>query len=109
MVTDAAVATSGRYERGDHVLDPRTGLPATGLASVTVVGPDLAIADAYATAAVVLGPDARHAVAHNARRVRRHGHHRRPSRPADPRVRPLPRVVGAWASSPHELRKSCWA
>jgi thiamine biosynthesis lipoprotein len=56
MVTDTAIATSGRYERGDHVLDPRTGLPATGLASVTVVGPDLAIADAYATAAVALGP-----------------------------------------------------
>jgi len=55
-VTDTAVATSGRYERGDHVLDPRTGLPATGLASVTVVGPDLAVADAYATAAAVLGP-----------------------------------------------------
>jgi thiamine biosynthesis lipoprotein len=55
-VTDAGVATSGRYERGDHVLDPRTGRPATGLASVTVVGPDLAVADAYATAAVVLGP-----------------------------------------------------
>ena len=55
-VSDAAVATSGRYERGDHVLDPRTGLPATGLASVTVVGADLAVADAYATAAVVLGP-----------------------------------------------------
>ncbi len=58
MVTEAAIATSGRYERGDHVLDPRTGLPAIGLASVTVVGPDLAIADAYATAAVVLGPGA---------------------------------------------------
>jgi len=57
MVTDAAVATSGRYERGDHVVDPRTGLPASGLASVTVVGPDLAIADAYATAAVALGPE----------------------------------------------------
>ncbi len=57
LVNDAAVATSGRYERGDHVLDPRTGLPATGLASVTVVGPDLGVADAYATAAVVLGPD----------------------------------------------------
>ncbi len=56
-VTDAAIATSGRYERGDHVLDPWTGLPARGLASVTVVGPDLAIADAYATAATVLGPD----------------------------------------------------
>jgi FAD:protein FMN transferase len=57
-VVDRAVATSGRYERGDHVLDPHTGLPATGLASVTVVGPELAIADAYATAAVVLGPTA---------------------------------------------------
>ena len=45
------VATSA----GDHVVDPRTGRPATGLASVTVVGPDLAIADAYATATVVLG------------------------------------------------------
>jgi FAD:protein FMN transferase len=56
-VVDLAVATSGRYERGDHVLDPRTGLPATGLASVTVVGPDLALADAYATAIVVMGVD----------------------------------------------------
>ena len=56
-LTDAAAATSGRYERGDHVIDPRTGTPATGLASVTVVGADLAVADAYATAAVVLGPD----------------------------------------------------
>ncbi len=54
-VIDLAVATSGRYERGDHVLDPRTGLPARGLASVTVVGPDLARADAYATAAIALG------------------------------------------------------
>jgi FAD:protein FMN transferase len=52
---DLAVATSGRYERGDHVLDPRTGLPARGLASVTVIGPDLALADAYATAAIALG------------------------------------------------------
>jgi FAD:protein FMN transferase len=56
VVSDAAVATSGRYERGDHVIDPRTGQPSVGLASVTVVGGDLAIADAYATAAVVLGP-----------------------------------------------------
>ncbi len=54
-VTDAAVATSGRYERGDHVLVPRTGEPAIGVQSVTVVGPDLAVADAYATAAMVLG------------------------------------------------------
>jgi thiamine biosynthesis lipoprotein len=53
-----AVATSGAYERGDHVFDPRTGRPARGLASVTVVGPDLGTADAYATAAFALGPDA---------------------------------------------------
>jgi len=58
VVSDTAVATSGRYERGDHVIDPRTGRPAVGLASVSVVGPDLAVADAYATAAVVLGPGA---------------------------------------------------
>jgi thiamine biosynthesis lipoprotein len=55
VVDHGGIATSGRYERGDHVLDPRTGLPALGVASATVVGPDLAVADAYATAAVVLG------------------------------------------------------
>ncbi|WP_117669086.1 FAD:protein FMN transferase [Micromonospora sp. MW-13] len=53
--TDLAVATSGVYERGQHVLDPRRGAPATGLRSVTVVGPDLGVADAYATAAVAMG------------------------------------------------------
>ncbi|MGR6321328.1 FAD:protein FMN transferase [Micromonospora soli] len=53
--TDLAVATSGVYERGHHVLDPRQGVPARGLRSVTVVGPDLGTADAYATAAVAMG------------------------------------------------------
>ncbi|MEV4723897.1 FAD:protein FMN transferase [Micromonospora humida] len=53
--TDLAVATSGIYERGHHVLDPRRGVPARGLRSVTVVGPDLGVADAYATAAVAMG------------------------------------------------------
>jgi thiamine biosynthesis lipoprotein len=53
-----AVATSGAYERGGHVFDPRTHRPAHGLASVTVVGPDLGTADAYATAAFALGVDA---------------------------------------------------
>ena len=52
------VATSGAYQRGDHVFDPRTSRPARGLASVTVVGPDLGTADAYATAAFALGSDA---------------------------------------------------
>jgi FAD:protein FMN transferase len=54
-VTEGAVATSGTYERGHHVLNPRTGKPAHGLRSVTVVGPDLSIADAYATAALAMG------------------------------------------------------
>jgi thiamine biosynthesis lipoprotein len=54
-LTDGAVATSGTYERGAHVFNPRTGQPAAGLRSVTVVGPDLAVADAYATAALAMG------------------------------------------------------
>lgn len=54
-VGDGAVATSGTYERGGHILDPRTGAPATAVASVTVVAADLATADAYATAAFVAG------------------------------------------------------
>jgi thiamine biosynthesis lipoprotein len=57
-VRDMAVATSGGAERGAHVVDPRSGTPATALASVTVTGPDLARADAFATAGVALGDDA---------------------------------------------------
>jgi thiamine biosynthesis lipoprotein len=54
-VEDLAVATSGLYERGAHILDPHTGAPADGLLSVTIVGPELATADAYATAAFAMG------------------------------------------------------
>ena len=53
-----AVATSGTAERGAHVTDPHTGRAALDLASVTVVGPDLATADAYATAALAMGLNA---------------------------------------------------
>jgi FAD:protein FMN transferase len=56
-VTDVAVATSGLYERGEHLVDPRTGAPPSGVLSVTVVGPDLGLADAYSTAAFALGAD----------------------------------------------------
>ena len=56
-VRDLAVATSGEYERGDHVIDPRTGARPTGMLSVTVAGPSLALADAYATAAFAMGAD----------------------------------------------------
>jgi thiamine biosynthesis lipoprotein len=54
---DCAVATSGTAERGPHIIDPHAGRPAAGLASLTVVGPSLALADACATAAFAMGPD----------------------------------------------------
>jgi thiamine biosynthesis lipoprotein len=57
-LSEGAVATSGTYERGPHVIDPFTGRPATELLSVTVVGPELTSADAYATAALAMGADA---------------------------------------------------
>ena len=56
-VRDLAVATSGAYERGDHILNPHTGETAAGLLSLTVVGPSLTYADAYATAAFAMGRD----------------------------------------------------
>jgi thiamine biosynthesis lipoprotein len=59
QVSDLAVATSGTYERGEHVVDPRTGrAPGGGILSVTVTGPDLGRADAYSTAAFALGAEA---------------------------------------------------
>jgi thiamine biosynthesis lipoprotein len=56
-VTDTSVATSGAYERGAHLLDPRTQAAPEDVLSVTVVGPDLGSADAYSTAAFALGLD----------------------------------------------------
>ena len=53
-----AVATSGTYERGAHIVDPRTGERVADVASITVVGPDLAEADAFATAAFAMGAGA---------------------------------------------------
>jgi thiamine biosynthesis lipoprotein len=53
--SDLAIATSGTYERGFHVVDPHNGEAVQALRSVTVTGPDLGIADAYATAAVAMG------------------------------------------------------
>jgi len=54
--TDCGVATSGTAERGAHIVNPRTGRPAAGLASLTVAGPSLTLADACATAAFAMGP-----------------------------------------------------
>ena len=53
--TTGAIATSGGYERGGHVRDPRSGAPAAGAISATVCGPDLALADAFATGLLAAG------------------------------------------------------
>ena len=52
---DMAIATSGAYERGNHVRNPHTDQPPSGLLSVSVVGPDIALADAFATTAFAMG------------------------------------------------------
>ncbi|WP_299758317.1 FAD:protein FMN transferase [uncultured Pontibacter sp.] len=62
---NTAVVTSGNYEkyaeingkRYSHIIDPRTGYPASGLKSVTIVCPNGELADALATAVSVLGKD----------------------------------------------------
>jgi FAD:protein FMN transferase len=56
-VQDRAVATSGLYERGDHITDARSGAVPGGWRSLTVIGPDLTTADAIATAALARGED----------------------------------------------------
>jgi thiamine biosynthesis lipoprotein len=56
-VSDCAVCTSGDYERGPHILDPRDAANATRVASATVIAPNAMLADALATAAFVLGPE----------------------------------------------------
>ena len=50
-----AIATSGTTERGLHIIDARTGDVAQELPAVTVLGPSLARADGYATAACAIG------------------------------------------------------
>lgn len=70
-LADRALGTSGSgtqffIDRGrklGHILDPRTGLPAAGVLSATVLAPSAAMADALATAAYVLGPPGLAAIA----------------------------------------------
>jgi FAD:protein FMN transferase len=54
-VVDGAVATSGTQERGDHIWLGDRPTQMTGLQSFTVVGPDIAEADAYATIGFAMG------------------------------------------------------
>lgn len=53
-----AVATSGAYERGDHLIDPFSGAAMTRVASATVCGVDLGLCDALATGLCVGGDTA---------------------------------------------------
>jgi thiamine biosynthesis lipoprotein len=54
---DLALATSGTYIRGEHIVDPHSGQAPEGLLSVSIAGAELATADAYATAAFAMGAD----------------------------------------------------
>jgi len=56
-VRDGAVATSGLYERGEHVVDGRNGHAAREWRSMTVVAADLTTADSLATTALARGAD----------------------------------------------------
>ncbi len=56
-ITDGAIATSGQYEIGAHIINPRDGMVAIGANSATVMGPDGGLADALATALMVDGKD----------------------------------------------------
>lgn len=50
------VATSGTYERGQHIYNPRApSEPITDIVSLTVIGPDVCEADRYATGAFAMG------------------------------------------------------
>jgi thiamine biosynthesis lipoprotein len=62
-ITDLALATSGNYEKFavingkkySHTINPKTGMPVTGIKSVTIIGPNAEIADAMATPVTIMG------------------------------------------------------
>jgi len=65
-ISDMAVATSGNYEKFavidgkkySHTIDPRTGLPVSGIKSVTIITTNAEIADAMATPVTIMGINA---------------------------------------------------
>ena len=67
VLKDCAIGTSGDYEQGlwldgqwcSHILDPRTGYPVTGTVCTSVVARAALEADAFSTAAFVMGPESR--------------------------------------------------
>lgn len=65
-VRNAAMCTSGDYQkfalidgvRYSHIINPKTGIPASGLTSVTVLGPEAETANGFSTSIMVLGAEA---------------------------------------------------
>ena len=62
-ITNTSIATSGNYEKFvmiggkkySHTINPKTGLPVSGIKSVTIISPNAEIADAMATPVMVMG------------------------------------------------------
>jgi thiamine biosynthesis lipoprotein len=54
-ISNEGIATSGNYQRGKHILNPKSNLPADEIASITIIGPNVYEADRFATAAFAMG------------------------------------------------------
>ncbi len=62
-ITNMSIATSGNYEKFiivggkkySHTIDPRTGMPVTGIKSVTIISPNAEMSDAMATPMMIMG------------------------------------------------------
>ncbi len=54
-LTNCGIATSGTYLRGSHIYNPVSGVNATDIASITVIGKNVYEADRFATAAFAMG------------------------------------------------------
>jgi FAD:protein FMN transferase len=120
-IANQAVATSGDYRRGveidghhySHIVDPRTGRPADGVVSATVVATDASTAGALATAFCVLTPGQSRAVAasvpgveyllveKDGGRVQSPGWHA-----LEPR--PKPRAIGAAVPALYAAEQGAW-
>lgn len=57
LAKNLAIATSGSYARGRHIINPKTKKPATFFLSLTVAGPNITKADVFATTAMAMGVD----------------------------------------------------
>ncbi len=56
-IKSGAIATSGNYVRGAHIYDPKRGVVVDDGSSVSIIGPDIVLADVYATACIAMGND----------------------------------------------------